>query len=387
MYLKEVMKSAPFSNRLIIDKAERALDFKNEKILLASFEADYLFYGIKIKELLEKNNNSVVALSLDDKVYKQEVFDSLALGASKIVCVGNIEIINLLRYFFSNKHIYYVPTNLVFYASFSRECYIIKNGNVLSKQAELPTVIVDIDIFPKLKLRNIADSFCSVAVSSFWKIDYYLYSIINGIAQNERAKTAIDEAHKVLSKINSNNCYEILLSCQIWLSLAVYLDSRLDTLTDLSVGIIFNRLSQSTMEECRFFAVEYLLKLYKATLQVSLEDNLIYPDYLTNILRLTELFDSDKSEYLETHKVIKDSYLASALRRVRESGVEAMLDSLIKVLPSYKNAYKNLYKARKVRAKFEIEDSLKAISLAGVTSKSYLKLLFDSGILQLIEKI
>ncbi len=386
MNLKEIMKSEPFSNKLIIDRIENALKFKGKKILIVAFEADYLFLGANIKRQLEKDN-FVTSVALDENVFINQVFDNLAYQIDIIICVGKLEIINLLRYFLPKKDIYYIPTDLVFYGAFSKECQIIKNGIVLTKEALLPTVIVDIDIFPKLKLRNIADGFCSVAVSAFWRIDYTLYSIIYSCKLNEKALQAIDEAHKVLNKINSKNCYEVLLTCQIWLSFAVFNESKLDRLADLSVGIIFNRLSQSTMEECRFFAVEYLLKLYRAVLKVDIGNNLIYPDYLTNVLRLTELFSADSTEYLENHRVFADEFCQTALNKICNSNVDILVEKLLKILPSYKNAYKNLYKAKKARAKFEIEDSLKAISLAGVTSQGYLKLLFDSGVLQFIEKI
>ncbi len=386
MNLKEIMKSEPFSDKLIIDRIENALNFKGEKIMIFAFESDYLFYGVKIKQQLEKDN-LVTGVSLDDSVFLGQVFEDLVYDIDRIICVGKLEIINLLRCFLPNKDILYIPTDLVFYGSFSKECYIIKNGIVLTKKAKLPTVIVDIGIFPKLKLRNIADSFCSVAVSAFWKIDYTLLSIINNSKLNEKALQAVDEAHKVLNKINSKNCYEVLLTCQIWLSFAVETESKLDQLADLSVGIIFNRLSQSTMEECRFFAVEYLLKLYRAVLNVDVGNNLIYPDYLTNVLRLTELFSVNSTEYLENHKVYAEKFCQTMLNKIRNSKVDTLVEKLLKTLPSYKNAYKNLYKAKKARAKFEIEDSLKAISLAGVTAQGYLKLLYDSGVLQLIEKI
>lgn len=386
MYVNEVMQDEPFYKNLVIDRFENALKLSGEKILIAAFESDYLFYGIKIKEHLEKNND-VLAVSLDSAVYDENTFNNLACGKDKIICVGKIEIINLFRYFLPKKHIYYVPTDLVFYSAFSKESYIVRNGLVSKKQATLPTVIVDIDIFPKLKLRNIADAFCSVAVSAFWKVDYNLYCIINRLKQSKKGLAALEEAQQVLNKINSENCYEVLLTCQIWLALAVYEEPSFDALTDLYVGFIFQRLSDSTLEECRFFAVEYLLKLYKATLQTDVGDNLIYPDYLTNILRLTELFNAEKSAYLERYNASDEGFLTAAFKKIKESNVKAEITKLLKALPSYKNAYKNLYKAKKSRAKFAIEDSLKALSLAGVTSNGYLKILFDSGVLQQIEKI
>lgn len=385
MDLKSIMRGDPFFKNLKIDCVENAFGFANKKILLAAFEEDYLFYGIKVKQVLEKNN-TVLALSLDSPVEDGKIFENPLFSSDEIVCVGKIDIINMFRRIFPNRHIYYIPCDIVFYPAFSRSVTVNDCGKEKFIPAEIPAVIIDINIFPKLKLAHVADGFCAVAVSAFWKADYLLLTAANGVEQNDRAIEALDMAQSVLAKINGKNCYEILLICQIWLSYAVYLESRLDYLSDFYVGRNLKKIAESSVSECRFFAAEMLVKLYVRLMAVDTKNNLFYPDYLTSAIKLKELYGNDQSVVCGID-IYDASFISKAYERVKNSGAAKITEELKNKLPSYKKAYLSLYKGKKKRAEYSPDEVVKAITLGGAQAQGYLKILFSDGVLQQLKNL
>ena len=151
--LRSLLKNEPFINRLRIGNIGDVISAVSgcDTVAVTAFEADYLFYGITLKNLLEERGVTVFALSLD-KGADAKFVKSFATDCDAVVVIGERKICDLVRLAGVQAPLVYVPTSLVIYHAFSPLVADNSTGLLLKREAKLPDkVIFDTEIIKRLK--------------------------------------------------------------------------------------------------------------------------------------------------------------------------------------------------------------------------------------------
>ena len=381
--LKDIIDTTPLKGRLIVGAAEDivAAVLPCEKVLVAALEADYLFNGINIKNLLESKGIGVSALSLDDCSFSGFDGDCLT-GFDCIVAVGERAIIDFARHFAADKRIVFVPTTLNFYYAFSPLITDTSDGLIKTEKAKLPDkVLFDAGIIKRLKLKHLADGFSVVASSAFWKFDYAVGCLVKG--ETDDASPFIDGALAALKGLQAKP-YETIIKCQIFLAAAVYNAPDIDFCADRYTAHVLSAIKDLPYAECRFFAVGYIIKFYERALKKDISLNLIAPDYNKTIKELADVLKISENVVYDAYEPLPEDACYQGLKKAYESGAYEKAVETGRLIDNYKKVYDTIYKGRHRRVDVEKRTAVKAMTLAALSSNGLLRLFADNGITGLL---
>ena len=383
IFLKDVIAFEPLYGRLVVGTAQDIVAAVSpcKKIMVAALEADYLFNGIKIKNLLEENGIEVSALSLDS--FALSYFDESGFsGFDCIVAVGERAVVDFARRYADGIKVVFIPTTLDFYYAFSPFITDATSGLIKKRAEKLPDkVLFDTDIIKRLKLKHLADGFSTVASSAFWKIDYFFSCLIDGKA--DVATPFIDGALGELKRLPKKP-YETIIKCQIYLSAAVYAAPDVDFCADRYMAHVLSAFKDLPYAESRFFSVGYIVKFYERILSKNISLNLIAPDYNRTVKALADVMKVDENVVYDAYKPFGEDVFYNGLLKLYESGAYKRATETSKIIDNYKKVYDTIYKGRHKRVDVEKRTAVKAMTLAAVLSDGLLRLLADSGITGLL---
>lgn len=381
--ISALIKRPPFLGRLTVSVNP---DYKSivgdaKKILIVASDADYLFLGARVKKVLEEQGYFVQPLSLDG-------FDGLRVIAEDfedfdcVIAVGERPVCDGVRACFFAKKMVFVPTSLVFYYAFSP--LIVAGETSLDRSnAPLPaSVVLDLSIIEKLKVRHIADAFCSVATSVFWQLELKMG---DDFADGDRKMCldALDQAVKAMNAVGQKP-YETLIRCQLLMSLAVSVYPAVDYLTDRTALDVLEKLVELPSSEARFMLARVLTDYCFVTVSLDLFDNVIAPDYLKAVFIYCDIYQTDADKVIERFCFHSAKECEHFLKTVRTKENVEFCSRAEKTMNGLSSAYKTIYKGKQKRAAATREQLSQAITLGSALSKGYLKYLFDYGVTGLL---
>ncbi len=381
-----LLKTQPFDERFVLGGTEdvcRALN-SYSSVALVSFEADSLFYGIGLKNHLERAGVNVFMLSLDEGVLPSALSEILR-DCDAVVAVGERKICDLVRAN-AQKTVIYVPTSLVFYHAFCPVVFDTSSGLPEKKEAPLPDkVVFDTEIIKKLKNRHVADAFSITAAARLWKLEGEIASSYKTKIPSD-AVSALDDALLRLSRLRGN-VYAALLTCQIDLAYAVYLAPELDFGADRYACFALSSSADVPEEETRFYYAQTISAFYRAMLAENVSRNLIIPDYNSYALRLIDYLDIPPSVVYSSNnpmtaelseKIISCAYKTDAYTRAQACCVD---------LAGFKKSYSQVYAGRKKRVDVQTKSAINALVLSAGLGDGLLSAFAYTGIVEKLNEL
>ena len=380
--LNDVLKTPPLIGRLIFGNESDVNNLVGDRtdVLIVALEKDYLFLGIRIKNVLESGGKVVSALSLDAcdlSAGAGELFS----GYDCVIAVGERQTLELSRRY-AKGLLVFVPTTLNYYYAFSPRVSDTSRGLLSYEEARLPDkVFFDLDMVARFKLRHVADGFSMVAVSAFWKFEYKANCLISGEA--DEVTPVIDGALATLKGV-SDKPYDTIIKCQAFLALAVGIAPSLDFLSDRFMAHALSRINDFPTEESRLFSADYIIKYYAHILKKDVSVNLIMPDYNKSLAAVADVLRVEPVAVLENYEPLDEKTCHDGIKKLFDAHAATDAGQCDRLLKSYKRVYDGLYKGRHKRMEMDKRTAADVFALSAYTAEGVIRLFADSGLIDLI---
>lgn len=348
------------------------------KTLIIAKEKDYLFLGKTLRDGYIENGVMTEAFILEDETPTSlDFFGDYEI----VVCVGDTDFFKkvcTLKKDFSCRVIF-IPTSLVFADAF------LQGSPLFGGNAKVFKCVIDIDLFKKLKRKDLADGYAFCASAVLGLFEYKINCAVdNKSFDEEKAAKVADNAYKTLLYITDNNAVGVITVAQLYLLNAFY---RCPSFSDLSLflcGKVLSVMTDSPQFECVFGLIGGLLVAIKAYYKFKDKSLFVFSDVNKDVERLSEILKVPQTNIYKTLKIYDAKTIDNKKAMLLKCNIE---DEANKCLVQYKKllkGYEAVYRGRHKRKNFSLEDERLAIKLGSVMSFGIMKLAYDDGFLSLI---
>lgn len=360
--LESVLSSSPFAGRIFFDYEN--LSTNCEKVTMVSVESDYLAFGKEVEKKVNCGYPVVLKNSFDiDAVLNatRNLKTVVAVGSGNFLSVCRVaSLINGFR-------LVAVITDVLLYKVFQKKVVVFRNGVKTEYFPPYPEkVIANPKKLSVLKRHNLADGFAAVASASAV------------FSENERVKELVFEATKCAMSA-SKNLFPAIFKANLFLAAAVSEDDALANGDLFYASVILSKVTASTAEECSFFCLPYMLRLYKIIAESELENLSFYPKYIDAIERLAEIFKTDGCMLYQNFSPLTYDEAKNRILSFKKSYEQRKFSAALATYDSLKNIYSFVYSGRKKRADATKGQMAECLSLAGFYSEGILKAFFSIG--------
>ncbi len=382
-----------FSSTLKIgDYKESSLAlFENfsEEITIVTTDNFFLKFVKPLDILLKERGKTVSVFSFSDGQIlnsKEEIFKNEKI----LLAIGNSELIDLCRHFCQkfNVELVVVLTDLIISSAFKGVVRGVCEEGLFETKCSLPNkVIVDYNILREVSKKRMADSFCN-SLSYYFSLCELELSKPAFSIQDEKfslARSYVLKAMEFLKECDKKP-FENLVLAEFSISYALYILEDLLKTTSESFALVLSQKTGVSLFECKARSAEILFNLYNKAMQ----KNVILNDAMPNYLQAVEAFCAI---FKISEEVVLKNFIAYSFDEVKEKynlifekeKKSQKLENMIKNFQEVKNCYKSIYSARQKRASFTKSELSSCLKASGVIANYLYKLLFDSGVIELVE--
>ncbi len=378
--LKGLLNEKPFINRVIFGSSLKTavkvvLKGGYKEVAVLGKDGDYLFCGKNIRDSLIENK-----IKADALIYDGEADLSLLIkGYAAIIAVGDSQTV-LRASIACEKNgaiCIAVPTKGVFGDLFAGKT-LSENGALDLIDAPLPhKVILDDGAYKSFKKNDLADGFCFVASKIGQWAEYVLDCKLKAKTPDEEVKKLIEGGVSLLRAIKEANAHGVIFVSQIYLAKAVYLEPSLCFGGSFYVGQIISVLKGISVYEAINGTIEPLLEFYKFYL--GLKNPFLAPNTNRDVEKLCEILKCSEIDVYKKYEPLSFDEI-SALKENLNENFDDIINNGISLIRSLKDQYKEVYRGRKRRDDFYLEDFKAATCYGGILSEGLLKLAYDDGV-------
>ncbi len=382
-----------FSSTLVLGEYEKSvlslLSSYDKEITIITTDNYFLKFVKPIQTLFSEKGKNVNVFSFSSAqitLNKEEVFEN----SNIVLAIGNSELIDLCRHFCqkTNKDLVVVLTDFIISSCFKGKVRGVTENGLFETKCALPKkVIVDYNILRELSKKRLADAFCNSLSVYFSLCELEISKPIKKLDENKLkiSKSYVLKALDYLSSVDKNQ-FENLVMAEFSISYALFiLDDLLDSSSE-SFALALSSKTGVSIYECKVKCAEILFKIYKTALQKNLALNDCYPNYLQYVEEFSAIFKIKEDIVLKNFETLEYEQLKKDYNLIFDNGNKSqVVDDMIKKFQSVKNNYSFVYSARQKRAVFTRSDLISALKALGVFAKDFLKILFDSGVIDSVE--
>lgn len=396
--IDKLIAKSGFQDKIIVGNAQDKLSFVisnffqslrdtisgtekiEKKTAVVAKEKDYLLLGKTLRDRLNEKGVYTEALVFDDEA---PAFGQLLSDYKIIVCVGETDFFKTICKLICSSvcKVIYVPTSLVF-----ADVFLGGGDRFYNPDENIYKCIIDIDLFKKCKRKDLADgyAFCASAVLAF--LEYKLSAKLDGIDFDlEKASLSVTNAYKTLSYITDNNAVGVITVAELYLLKAFRLCPKYLDLAAFSCGGVIAKMTDSPLYECVFGLIGGLLVAIRAYMAFSDRTLFSFPDVNKDVERLSEILKIPQTDVYGVLKLYDEKEIEN--KKVSLSSIGDIDEQVAKYLSLYKQllkGYEAVYRGRRKRKNFSLEDERLALKLGSLTSFGIMKLCYDDGFLTLI---
>lgn len=398
-YITEFIKNTEFSDKVVfgegitttISVVKGYFSFENEKIgddfktAIIAKESDFLLIGKSLKDRVISEG-----ISCDAYVFESLPSDfSFLEGLSVVICLGDADYYGRLAVFAKSKNLKLVciSTSAIFADGL---CGFYKTNPFNYEEGSVYKIIVDIDLYKKLKRKDLADgyAFCCSSVLSGYEL-LLSEELLCRTTCVEEVEKLLNSAYKTLLLLTSENIVGVLVVSQLYIASLLYKMPKIIINGDgFSVGRVLACATGLPEKECVFRLIAPLLTVLKGYLNGTVRDFLTVPNFNFDVEKLAEIFKIPEL-YIYEKFTLKDFDALSKEKSLIFSDKE-LIKKIDGILYKYKrlmNGYDVVYRGRHSRADFSEEDKRLSVKLGGLISCGILKVLYDDGFLSVLEDL
>lgn len=398
-YITEFIKNTEFSDKVVfgegittaVSAIKEYFSLENRKIsgdfktAIIAKEADYLLIGKNLKDRL-----ILEGISCDAYVFEGLSSDFSFLDGLKIViCLGDADYYGRLAVFAksTNLKLICISTSMVFADGL---CGFYKTNPFDYEEGSVYKIIVDIDLYKKLKRKDLADgyAFCCSSILSGYEL-LLSEELLSRKTDAEEAYKLLNSAYKTLLLLTPENIVGVLVVSELYIASLLYKMPNVIINGDgFSVGRVLSCATGLPEKECVFRLIAPLLTVLKGYLSSNAKDFIVVPNVNADVEKLAEIFKIPEL-YIYEKFTLKDFDTLTKEKSLILSDKEPIkkIDGILYKYKKLIDGYDVVYRGRHSRADFSESDKRLSIKLGGLVSCGLLQVLYDDGFLSVLEDL